>query len=99
MTVQRFRLLLISSLIVAVIAGCIDFVFPSLMPDAFHQAQQAHESSLSMVRILSHGVLGIIFLCLTLASIYGLYMLRSWAPRLALAVTVNRPGFCGGSTL
>lgn len=87
MTVQYFRLLLVGSLVVAVLSGGIDLVFPALVPEAFHQVQQAHDSSLSTMHTYSLAALGIVFLVLLVASYYGLYMFRPWAPRIALAST------------
>lgn len=87
-TVRNFRVLLIASLLVAILGGTIDLVFPDLLAEAFHQAMEAEALAISMPRVFLLGALGVVLLITTLAAYYGLYMLRPWAPKLSLLITV-----------
>ena len=87
MTVRYFRLLVIASFVVNLVSAGVDFGFPSLLPEAFHQAQRAQDFAFSMPRKFFLSTLGVIALFASLASYYGLYMLRPWAPRLSLIYT------------
>jgi len=84
MTVGYFRLLVIVSLIIGIIGGAVDLAFPVLVPTAFHQAQELHDSARSTARIFFIAGAGFVLLLLLLPCFYGLYMLRPWAPRLSL---------------
>lgn len=90
MTVKHFRLLLIASFVIGVIGGGIDFVFPELLPETFHeaQAQYSKDYAISTPLLLFFTGLAIVVLGVTTASYYGLYRLRPWAPRLSLVSTV-----------
>jgi len=86
-TVRHFRLLLIASTVTAIIGGCVDLALPTLIPEAFHKAQELHVSTLSMPRMLFVGGLTVVLLFMYPVSLYGLYMLRPWAPWLSLGGT------------
>jgi formate-dependent nitrite reductase membrane component NrfD len=88
MTVGYFRLLVVVSLIIGIIGGTVDLVFPALMPEPIQQAQELQNSALSMARVFFVGGLAFVLLILLIPCFYGLYMLRPWAPRLSLIVSV-----------
>jgi Na+-driven multidrug efflux pump len=86
MTVQYFRLLLIVSVIIGVIGGGIDLVFPELLTEVFHEAQAEYAqyetfSTWFLLFITAAVVTAIV-------SFYGLYRLRPWAPRFSLVSTL-----------
>lgn len=95
MTIQYFRLLLVTSIVIGLIGGCIDQVFPALLSETFHQAQEAHYTTFSMPHILFLGGSGVVLLLSSIATFYGLYMLKPWAPRLSLFITVMALLFSG----
>ena len=88
MTINQYRALLIASLIIGILGGALDLIFPSLVPTEFHQVQKTQDSSLSAVRLLLFTGVGILGGGCALVSMYGLYRFRSWAPRLAIVGTV-----------
>ena len=87
MTVAQYRLLLIVFLITGVSGGVLDLVFPGLLPEAFQEAQRAHDDALSTSRMTVFLIAALATLGLGVASTYGLFALRPWAPRLALMTT------------
>lgn len=88
MTVRAFRLLLVGSIATGLLGGVIDFIVPSLLSEYFHHAQEVQDSALSTQRLLFVATLGGALLVMLGLSVYGLYQLRSWAPRLALLSSV-----------
>jgi hypothetical protein len=88
MTIAQYRLLLIVFLITGICGGLLDLVFPGLLPEPFHDAQRAHDDSLSSSRLTVFMVSALATVGLGIASTYGLFVLRPWAPRLALITTV-----------
>ena len=88
MTINRYRALLISSLVLGILGGALDLIFPALLSDEFHRVQNTQDSSISAPHLLLVLSLGILGGGCALVSIYGLYRFRPWAPRLAVAGTV-----------
>lgn len=88
MSTRQYRALLIASIIVGLVGGGIDLVFPQLVPEAFHQAQTAHDNAFSTVSLFLFVGFGVFGVALLFASSYGLYRFRPWAPRLSLISTV-----------
>ncbi len=87
MSTSQYRLLLIASLVFGIISAAIDPLFPTLIPESMHQAQEAYEASLSVLGALSFLSITILGFVLFVVSFYGLYRFRSWAPRLAVIGT------------
>lgn len=88
MTIRNFRLLLTVSLVVGILGGGVDFAFPALVPEAFRHAQEANDAAMSTPQIYFLATLFVILVAMLLPCLYGLYMLRPWAPRLSLLVTL-----------
>jgi hypothetical protein len=87
-TIAQYRLLLTAFLVLGIAGGALDLVFPSLLPEEFRVAQTQHDDALSTGRTFIFTILGICTLAFGIASIYGLYRIRPWAPRVALVTTV-----------
>ena len=87
MTKSQFRTLLLLSLGVGFAGGLLDLVVPSLITETFREAQEAHDSELSLARLLVAAAISLPGLSLVLIATYGLYKFRHWAPRLGLIGT------------
>lgn len=87
MTPQTYRALLLASVAFGIFSALFDTVFPSALPAAFVQAQEAHDSSLTTASILLGGIGGLVLLVIGVTSTVGLYQFRPWAPRLAVVTT------------
>lgn len=87
MTVQYFRFLLIASFVIGVFSGGVDFVFPELLSETYKEAIDAHYLAFSTQRWLFLGCSMAALFFTVIASYYGLYRLRPWAPRLSLVST------------
>lgn len=87
MTRTQFRFLLIASVVVGLVAVFVDLLIPSLVSDAYQAAQNSELESMSLTRFLTSIALVLVGAMLYIASVYGLYRFRSWAPRTAVAST------------
>ena len=87
-TIAQYRLLLIAFLVVGIAGGALDLVFPALLPEEFQVAQKHLDDGLSTGRTFIFTVIGVCTVAFGIASIYGLYRFRPWAPRSALVTTV-----------
>ena len=88
MNERYYRLLVIASVAVGLVGALFDTLFPSLLPQSFRDAQQIHDAGFSTLHLIVAMLLGIVSAVLYVASIYGLYRFRSWAPRLSIITTV-----------
>lgn len=84
MTTSQYRLLLIASIVTGIVGGAVDFVFPQLLPEGLLELQNAHDEALSTSRLLLASLLGIAGFVFYVASVYGLFRFRPWAPRLSI---------------
>ena len=87
MSPGTFRILLVSSIVFGLCSALVDAVFPSLLPAAFASAQEDQDSSLSNWALFATAALALVALVAGVVAAVGLYLFRSWAPRLALATT------------
>ena len=87
MNSTQFRILPGLSIVLGVIGGAVDFLFPSLLAESFREAQKAHDESLAQGRTIFVLVAALATLVLLPPTAYGLYAFRSWAPRLAVLAT------------
>lgn len=87
-SLRIFRLLLLLSVVAGLIGGGLDFVLPSLIPEALSSAVVASEPETSSLQLAAIILGGLVLLFFWLLACYGLYSFRSWAPRLALGVSV-----------
>lgn len=88
MTVRHFRLLLTASLLISIFAGCLDLLFPALLPESIRQAAEAESLLISTPRVIAMGILATVLVALMVVVYYGLYRLRPWAPKWALWSTI-----------
>jgi len=64
-----------------------DTIVPSALPDAFSQTQEAYDDSQTTTYLLLTGFGALVLFIVGVASFVGLYLFRSWAPRLAIITT------------
>jgi hypothetical protein len=88
MTIAQYRLLLIAFVVVGIAGGALDLLFPALLPEEFQIAQKHLDDGLSTGRTFIFTIVGVCTVAFGIASTYGLYRFRPWAPRLALVTTV-----------
>lgn len=86
--VTQFRLLLASSVVSALIGAGIDLALPGLVPPDLTSAKEIQDQGMSDAYVLGLAAALVIAFVPTVASIYGLFRLRSWAPKWAFVSTV-----------
>ena len=80
-------MLLVLSLLIGLAAGFVDLVVPSLVPESFRGAQEAEDKTISMAHLVLTLAVALPALVAYLASLFGLYQFRPWAPRVAIVGT------------
>lgn len=88
MTPRIFRALILTTVALGIFGSLFDAIFPTALPVAFVQAQEAQDSLLSTPSVLLGGMGALVLLVIGVASTVGLYQFRPWAPRLAVIATV-----------
>jgi urea transporter len=84
-----FRVLIISSLVLAIFGGVIDEVIPDLLPKVLDDAWDSYDSEeQSWASIAIIGGFALVLLVVGLVATIGLLLLRRWARPLALWTTV-----------
>ena len=88
MTPTQFRTLLIAAVALGLLGAFVDVLFPTLVEEAFQQAQQTVDEKTSRTRLLVTVAVAIPVLVVYLVSLFGLFKFRSWAPRVSIAGTL-----------
>jgi ABC-type multidrug transport system fused ATPase/permease subunit len=88
MTPTQFRYTLAAYIVLGIIGGSFDLVFPSAIPEALSNAQETNDANLSTTSLILVALLGIVVIVGGITSFVGLYLFRPWSPRLAVIVTV-----------
>lgn len=57
MTINRYRALIIAFVVLGLLGGALDLIFPSLVPPDFRQVQEAQDNSLATMSLLLFGAL------------------------------------------
>lgn len=86
--ITQFRLLLASSVASALIGAGIDLALPGLVPPDLASAKEVQDQGLSDAYVFGLAAALVIAFVPTVASIYGLFRLRSWAPKWTFVSTV-----------
>ncbi len=84
---NQYRIALASSLAAGFCAIALEMAFPTLLSEQMRKANELEADAAPTWQLLSVGVSGGISVVWSLASAYGLYRFRSWAPRSALAAS------------
>jgi len=87
MTPRTYGTLLLASLAFGIMGAAFDTIVPSALPDAFSQTQEAYDDSQTTTYLLLTGFGALVLFIVGVASFVGLYLFRSWAPRLAIIAT------------
>lgn len=83
-----FRACIVSSILLQALASLVDVLFPALVPEALRHAQEAVTSGDLRVQDYVLIAVGVPMVITFLAAAAGLYRFHSWAPRVALYVTL-----------
>lgn len=88
MTKYQFRWLVALSLVIGLLAGALDFIVPSLIPEAVRAADQEYwaQPFSTFDYITSTGLF--LTTILMLVAIYGLLFFKKWGPSLAVTSTL-----------
>jgi hypothetical protein len=88
MSLSNFRALIIFSIILAILAGFVDhFAQSKLPPELVAQTDKLYES-LPLWKLMTSLAGALLALLMTIASTYGLFFFRAWAPSLAINATL-----------
>ena len=88
-TPQKFRRLMIASLILALLGGAVDIAFPGLVPERVREADAAFFDTLPTERLLALGVVALAATIGAVAAFVGLFRFRSWARPLNLVLCAS----------
>jgi hypothetical protein len=84
MSKSLFRSILVASVILGLVGGLCDLVFPELVPLPLHQAEGALLRSASPLFAIGVGACAVLLIVVVIISTIGLFLFRPWAPRLAV---------------
>lgn len=87
MSKSQFRWLVALSVILALLAGTLDLMIPSLLPEAVSTAQEQYWAQLSTFELLTFACLFLGAVVLIVAT-YGLFFFKKWGPSLSVTATV-----------
>ncbi|CAD6872466.1 hypothetical protein [Methylomonas fluvii] len=88
MSPTQFRYTLLTYMVLAILGGVFDFVFPFFIPESLRNAQEASDANLSLIVLICLAILILVLLVSLAVVIVGLYLFRPWARRLAVVITV-----------
>ena len=84
-----FRLAIVGSIVLGACSAVVDIAFPSLVPEALRNAEEAIANpGLQLQDYLLIGI-GVPILISLIACAFGLYTFHRWAPRVSVYVTVG----------
>jgi hypothetical protein len=87
MTPAIYRALLLASLAFGISSVLFDVLVPSALPEVFTHAQEAYDALPERDDSVLLVLIEIVCLVVSTAAVVGLYLFRSWAPRLAVIST------------
>lgn len=88
-TVVVFRVLIVASFAAAVLGALVDVIVPNLLPKGLEDAYDAYvDRDLEWTSMLIAGAASLVVFVGAIAATVGLLLLRRWARRLALLMTV-----------
>lgn len=88
MTPTIYRAMLVASLALGILSGIFDFIVPSTLPEVFKEAQESYDAAQATDEVLLFLLPGVVCVVVSLAAFVGLFLFRSWAPRLAVISTL-----------
>lgn len=84
---NQYRITLVTSLVTGFCGVGLELVFPELLSAQLRKANDLQAETAATWQLLAASIAGGISLIWSLASVYGLYQFRAWAPKSALAAT------------
>ncbi|HQS59379.1 MAG: hypothetical protein B7Y56_13385 [Gallionellales bacterium 35-53-114] len=88
MSSSQFRTLLTASLIFGLLGVFFDFFYPSEFLESISQAQSKIDADMSTIKFSFIMIVGLLIAITGIASTIGLFIFKSWAPKLAVSTTV-----------
>lgn len=88
MSKSQFRWLVALSLILALLAGTLDLMIPSLLPEAVSTAQDQYWAQLSTLDLLTSAGLFVAAAVVLFVATYGLFFFKKWGPSLSVTGTL-----------
>lgn len=88
MTPRRFRQLLSLAILLAIASGCVDLLFPQLLPSAFRDLITQHDAAKPIWLMVVMGLAGLAFLATGLWSTIGLFRFRTSGRRWSLILSI-----------
>lgn len=89
MSLTQYRFLIVIFIVTGIISVVVDLLFTGLLPSAFAEALLQQDAvRMNSEWFLTYAIFAIVILIINAVSTVGLYLLRSWAPKLSLIVTL-----------
>ena len=89
MSLTQYRFLIAVSVVSLILSAVVDLLFTDLLPPAFAEALLQQDAiRMNSEWFLLYAICTIVILILGAVSTVGLYLLRNWAPKLSLIVTL-----------
>ena len=88
MTTKQFRIILSIYIFCSFFGALFDSIFTTALPESLSQLQSTLDAEMTGLHLVITLLIGLVVGVIGIASFIGLFMFKSWAPRLALITTV-----------
>ena len=89
MSLTQYSFLIVTFIVTGVLSAIVDLLFTGLLPSAFAEALLQQDAvRMNSEWFLTYAIFAIVILIINALSTVGLSLLRSWAPKLSLIVTL-----------
>ncbi len=88
MTQSLFRSLLVANVVLSLVGGICDLVFPELVPASLRDADDALLDSLSRQFAITVAAGATFIVVVQIVATIGLFLFRPWAPRIAVIASL-----------
>jgi hypothetical protein len=82
---KHYRIALVTSLVTGFCGVGLELIFPELLSEQLRKANELQAETAATWQLLAASIAGGVSFIWSLASVYGLYQFRAWAPKSALA--------------
>jgi hypothetical protein len=87
-SLRTYRALLVLVVVLGAIGNLCDSIFPSLIPTALRDAAQTVDGATSSARGVTEALVRLPLITVWAISMYGLFTVRRWGPRLSVIATL-----------